>query len=155
MSGSSDIPDTSLTIDAPSARAALATSDFSVSMEIATSLQRERIARIAGSTRLSSSRTGTSLAPGLVDSPPTSIASAPSEIMRSACAIAASVETKLPPSLKLSGVTLRIPKMFGRCDFDGHEKITPELPRDLRREVAWMAWDAKPVLQAPAQSAAG
>src|SRR6266550_7432714 len=133
ISGSSDIPETSLTIEAPSASAALATSALTVSIEIATLLHLERIARMAGNTRLSSSRAGTDCAPGRVDSPPTSIASAPSEIILPACAIAASVEKKLPPSLKLSGVTLRIPKMVGRWDFDGHAKVTPALPPDLRR----------------------
>src|SRR5688500_10698027 len=115
-------------------------------MEIAMSLHLERIARMTGSTRLISSRAGTGCAPGRVDSPPTSIASAPSEIIRPASAMAASVETKLPPSLKLSGVTLRIPKMCGRWDFDGQAKLTPGLPPDLRRGVAWPPWDALPEL---------
>src|SRR2546423_4108983 len=83
-----------------------------------------------------------------------SIASAPSEIMRPACAIAASVEKKLPPSLKLSGVTFRIPKMVGRCDFDGQAKLTPALPPVLRRAAAWMAWDAVLVSQGRVPSAA-
>jgi hypothetical protein len=61
---------------------------------------------------------------------------------------------KLPPSLKLSGVTFKIPKMVGRCDFDGQEKLTPALPPDLRRAVAWTASDASPVLRAPERKAA-
>src|SRR4051812_12958200 len=155
ISGSSDIPETSFTIDAPSDNAAFATSDLTVSIEIAVSLQRERMARIAGSTRLSSSRADTGCAPGRGDSPPTSMTSAPSDIMRSAWAIADSVEKKLPPSLKLSGVTLRIPKIVGRWDFDGQAKLTRALPPGLRREEAWTALDASPELRAPEPSAVG
>src|SRR5258705_6773972 len=84
-----------------------------------------------------------------------SIASAPSEIIRLACAIAASVEKKLPPSLKLSGVTLRIPNIVGRWDFDGQANVTPALPPDLRRVVAWTALDASPASPEPAPMAAG
>src|SRR5438270_14007805 len=62
---------------------------------------------------------------------------------------------KLPPSLKLSGVTFRIPKMVGRCDFDGQAKLTPGLPPVLRRGEASTAWDALPASSAPVRMAAG
>src|SRR6185503_19317987 len=52
--------------------------------------------------------------PGRVDSPPTSMMSAPSEISRSAWATASSTEANRPPSLKLSGVTFKMPMMSVR-----------------------------------------
>ena len=76
---------------------------------------------ITGTTRSISSSAGTgSPLPGRVDSPPTSIMSAPSLIICVACSRAWSNEKKRPPSLKLSGVTLRMPitsvrSPIGRC----------------------------------------
>src|SRR5258706_541045 len=69
--------------------------------------------------------------------------------------MATSADKKLPPSLKLSGVTLRIPKMVGRCDFDGQANVTPGLPPVLRRAAASTSWDARPVSPALAPTAAG
>jgi len=66
---------------------------------------------ITGSTRRSSSSTGTSPAPGRVDSPPTSSRSAPSSTILSACATAAPVSACAPPSENESGVTLSTPMM--------------------------------------------
>ena len=48
---------------------------------------------------------------GRDDAPPTSITSAPSARIRSACSIAASSATKRPPSLNESGVTLSTPQI--------------------------------------------
>jgi len=56
------------------------------------------ISFITGITRLSSSSTDIGSELGLVDSPPTSIISAPSEISVSACLTALSKEKYLPPS---------------------------------------------------------
>src|SRR5689334_14613319 len=69
---------------------------------------------MTGTTRWISSSADTGSPPGRVDSPPTSMISAPSKIICSACATAASTETNCPPSLKLSGVTLRMPMMSVR-----------------------------------------
>jgi len=66
-------------------------------------------ARTTGTTRASSSSTGTGSAPGRVDSPPTSMMSAPSSINARARATAASARSASPPSEKLSGVTLTTP----------------------------------------------
>src|SRR5208283_4806496 len=51
--------------------------------------------------------------PGLVDSPPTSMISAPSSTICIAWSMARSREKKLPPSKKESGVTFRMPMMTG------------------------------------------
>src|SRR6478752_1697915 len=113
--GSIRKPDTSLMISAPSASAADATSDFVVSTEIGRAAKRRRIARTTGRIRLCSSAAETEWAScGRVDSPPTSSASAPSATIRSTCTSAASVDSNCPPSLKESGVTLRIPTTKGR-----------------------------------------
>ena len=51
--------------------------------------------------------------PGLVDSPPTSIRSAPRLNKSIACLIALFFVMYFPPSEKLSGVTFNTPKIFG------------------------------------------
>jgi len=56
-------------------------------------------------TRRSSSAASTGCAPGRVDSPPTSMRSAPSSIRRRACAMACGGSRNRPPSEKESGVT--------------------------------------------------
>jgi hypothetical protein len=76
---------TSLIMPAPAAMAARITLAFEVSTEIGT-CTRLASASITGMTRASSSASLTGAAPGRVDSPPTSIASAPSSTSRSACA---------------------------------------------------------------------
>ena len=48
-------------------------------------------------------------APGRVDSPPTSMMSAPCSAISTACRTASSRLANCPPSEKLSGVTLRMP----------------------------------------------
>src|SRR5688572_9965851 len=103
----------SLTIEAPASSAARATSDFVVSTESGV-LTRFASASITGTTRAISSSTETGSPPGRVDSPPISMISAPSEIISSARARALSRERNCPPSLKLSGVTLRMPMMSVR-----------------------------------------
>ena len=53
-------------------------------------------------------------APGRVDSPPTSTIAAPATVMSTpTCAAAPGSPTCLPPSEKLSGVTLRMPITCG------------------------------------------
>ena len=59
----------------------------------------------------SSSFTG--LECGLVDSAPISIISAPSSIIRKRCSFAFSKSLYKPPSEKESGVTFKIPTIFG------------------------------------------
>src|SRR5690349_10812915 len=103
----------SFTIAAPASSAARATSDFVVSMESGTETRRAS-ASITGTTREISSSAETGAPPGRVDSPPTSMMSAPSEISRSAWANASSTEANRPPSLKLSGVTFKMPMMSVR-----------------------------------------
>ena len=71
-------------------------------------------AAMTGTTRRSSVDSGTRSAPGRVDSPPTSIRSAPSAYIRTACSMAWSSPVYRPPSEKLSGVTLSTPTTTGR-----------------------------------------
>src|SRR6185437_11397599 len=114
LRGSSRNAETSLMISAPASSTARATSLFTVSTESGTVGRRRLRSRTTGSTRRSSSgsSTGVGLC-GRVLSPPMSSRSAPSSTSRSPCATAASTEKNLPPSLKLSGVTLMIPMMQG------------------------------------------
>src|SRR5665213_949138 len=108
-------PDTSLMTSAPCARTARATPLFTVSIEIGTWGCESCSRWSTGSTRASSSSSLTGVAPcGRVDSPPMSSMSAPIAISRRPCAAAAEGEKNLPPSLKLSGVTLMIPMIRGR-----------------------------------------
>jgi hypothetical protein len=69
---------------------------------------------MSGITRSSSSSSGTGGAPGRVDSPPMSMMSAPSTIIRSAWRSASPRIANLPPSEKESGVTFRMPITNGR-----------------------------------------
>ena len=66
-------------------------------------------ARTTGTTRSSSAWVSTRGAPGRVDSPPTSMMSAPAWISARPRAIASSAATYLPPSENESGVTLTTP----------------------------------------------
>jgi len=104
---------TSLMISAPAWMAAWATADFEVSMEIGTAVCEES-ARITGNTRRSSSSASTGWEYGRVLSPPMSSRSAPWATSSSPWAIAAPESKNLPPSEKLSGVTLTIPIKSGR-----------------------------------------
>ena len=68
-----------------------------------------RSSSITSSTRAFCSAAATRRAPGRVDSPPTSMMSAPSCCICNACSTARSARSKRPPSENESGVTLRIP----------------------------------------------
>ena len=93
MLASASPAETSFTMSAPASTAAAATAALRVSTEIATASARcSRIAAMTGMTRSISSHAGTAGAPGLVDSPPTSITSAPSETISSARATAAATD---------------------------------------------------------------
>ena len=100
-------PLTSFTYVAPAAIACLATSDLVVS--ILTTAPSFTISVITGITRFNSSSSVTLAAPGRVDSPPTSMMSAPSAINLRAWAIASFESKNFPPSAKESGVTFKIP----------------------------------------------
>ena len=63
--------------------------------------------------RFHSSSGVTGVAPGRVDSPPTSTMAAPARTMSSPCSTAASGSRYAPPSEKESGVTFKIPMMRG------------------------------------------
>src|SRR6267143_314064 len=106
---------TSLMIDAPASSAALATSDFEVSIEMGMSIL-ARSFSITGIARFNSSFTEIGSAPGRVDSPPTSILSAPSVAISIPPATAASVAKNSPPSEKESGVTLSTPIVIPRLE---------------------------------------
>ena len=82
-------PVTSLTMEAPTRTAAFATSTWRVSMETMAPFCAS--ARTTGSTRFASSSALTGVKPGRVDSPPTSMISAPSSSIFRPCAMAASV----------------------------------------------------------------
>ena len=110
-SGSPRSAVTSLTSSAPSSSARRATSLFAVSIDTGTPSSRSS----TGTTRRSSSSSGTPSDPGRVDSPPMSTIAAPSAIIRRAAAAATSGSRWSPPSEKLSGVTLTIPITAGRC----------------------------------------
>ena len=93
---------------APAAKARRATSARYVSTETGAAT-RPASSSTTGTTRAASSRGSTGSAPGLVDSPPTSMTSAPSCASSPPRATAASLPKKRPPSEKESGVTLRMP----------------------------------------------
>ncbi len=99
---------TSFKISAPAASAARATADLLVSTEIGIRISRRRPS-ITGRIRCSSSSTEIAADPGRVDSPPTSMMSAPAASIAMPRATAASRSRKLPPSEKLSGVTFSTP----------------------------------------------
>ncbi len=99
---------TSFTMVAPAASAASATAALRVSTLIGTVVSAARRAT-TGSTRSRSSASGTGVAPGRVDSPPTSSRSAPAATSASPCETAASGSRNRPPSENESGVTLTMP----------------------------------------------
>src|SRR5471030_2305096 len=78
-----------------------------------TGISRSMSALSTGTTRLRSALGSRRSAPGLVDSPPTSMKSAPAACSETAWATAASTFTYLPPSLNESGVTFSTPTMTG------------------------------------------
>src|SRR5579872_71034 len=101
----------SLTSVAPASMAASATAGFTVSTDTRTWGARPAT---TGTTRRSSSSSGTGPAPGRLDSPPTSTTSAPSRTMSRPWARASSTSKKRPPSENESGVTLSTPMTSGR-----------------------------------------
>ena len=102
---------TSFKIAAP----ASAASSMISGLEVSTDTQKPSFASAftTGITRERSSSSGTSVAPGRVDSPPTSMIRAPSPRIFSAQASASGRALCSPPSEKESGVTLRMPMMTG------------------------------------------
>ena len=98
----------SFTTQAPRSKATCATSGFRVSMEIGTG-NRPLNRRRTGTTRRSSSSTGTGSENGRVDSPPISTRSAPSSNISQARSTARSGSKNRPPSENESGVTFKTP----------------------------------------------
>ena len=111
-------PVTSLTMEAPTRTAAFATSTWRVSMETMAPFLAS--ARTTGRTRRASSSGFTGVKPGRVDSPPTSMMSAPASSISRPWAMAVSASKCSPPSLKESGVTLRTPMMRGRSNLSSN-----------------------------------
>ena len=91
------------------------------------------VASMTGSTRSNSSCTGTSAAPGRVDSPPTSRRSAPASASARACGTARSRRDGWPPSEKLSGVTLSTPITKVRSPQRSVGPPAPSAPGPRRR----------------------
>ena len=81
----------------------------------------ERAPRMTGSTRACSSAGSTGSAPGRVDSPPTSITSAPSATRRRPCAAASAGSRYRPPSENESGVTFTTPITSGSTSGDSRD----------------------------------
>ena len=90
--------------------AVVATPAFEVSMEMGAETALA-MARTTGTTRASSVSSFTGSCPGRVESPPTSIISAPAATKARAWATAASTSSRSPSPEKLSGVTLTMPMM--------------------------------------------
>ena len=103
---------TSFTTAQPASIAARITSGFNVSTETATPSFAS--ASTTGITRRNSSSRATGAAPGRVDSPPTSMKSAPSSRNLRPCVIAWAGSRNRPPSEKESAVTFTMPSTFGR-----------------------------------------
>ena len=112
-SASSNVnPETSLTKPAPAATAAFATAALRVSIEIGLDRFCD-ICLITGTVRSISTSLAIRSAPGRVDSPPTSMISAPALTISRASLKALSLSANCPPSEKLSRVTFRMPMTFG------------------------------------------
>ncbi len=82
-----------------------------------------------GSTRRTSSSSGTGSEPGRVDSPPMSRIPAPSLASRRPCATAASASRNSPPSENESGVTLTMPMITGARTCRAHIVVKPRVTR--------------------------
>ena len=106
-------PETSLIICAPRRRHSSATSGFIVSIEIGIGNSFVKTSS-TGVIRRNSSSVEIRGDPGREDSPPISIISAPAATRARAWTIASIGVKNLPPSLKLSGVILRMPARRGR-----------------------------------------
>mmetsp|Transcript_93979 Transcript_93979/g.265626 ORF Transcript_93979/g.265626 Transcript_93979/m.265626 type:complete len:225 (+) Transcript_93979:335-1009(+) len=139
-------PETSLIQSAPASTAARATAAFRVSTLIVTSMPRSRKARMTGTTRSISCSTDTSAAPGFVVSPPTSMMLAPALTIACALATASSSCKCLPPSLKLSGVTFKMPMM---CVWAPRSQYQP-CARPWSPPAAGMTWHGRSCECAPA-----
>ena len=111
--GSKLNPDTSFTILIPNFIPFSIISDFRVSNEIGIFLQIDFNVLF---TLLHSTFASTPLEPGLVDSPPISIMSAPDLNILIACLAPLSLTLNLPPSEKLSGVIFNIPIIQGNFE---------------------------------------
>ena len=114
MAGSVN-PVTSFRMDTPSRTQIFATAAWRVSTDMMAVGALARIPRITGTILWASSSGVTGLEPGRVDSPPTSMMSAPSSSICSARSTAAAGSRFSPPSLNESGVTLRMPMTRGRA----------------------------------------
>ena len=112
MAGSAVPAVTSFTMHPPHAIALRAVEDRRVSIE--KGMDRRPSSSQTGTIRRCSSSSPTDSEPGRVLSPPTSIRSAPSAIISTAWATAASGSSHLPPSENESGVTFKIPMTAGR-----------------------------------------
>jgi hypothetical protein len=108
ISGSKDRLLISFTIAAPASSARVATFDLEVSIDSGTEILSARVS-MTGIVRLSSSSMETGSEPGLVDSQPMSMISAPSSTIRMACSTARVLSKCMPPSEKESGVIFRMP----------------------------------------------
>lgn len=95
-------------MEAPAFRASLATASLQVSMLMGTEISLDRPS-ITGMTRSISSSMDTRSENGRLDSPPTSIKSAPSSAIVMPCTTAFSLSRNRPPSEKESVVTLSTP----------------------------------------------
>src|SRR5690242_1596210 len=110
----------SFTMLAPARNAARATAGFCVSMETGASAS-DANSSTTGSTRLNSSASLTGSAPGRVDSPPTSMISAPWAISFRPCATAVAGSMNWPPSENESGVTFTTPMIIaGRGNWNSN-----------------------------------
>jgi len=105
----------SLMMVAPASSAARATAANRASIEIAgPSAPNRRVSSpMTGCVRRICSSAVTARLPGRVDSPPTSITSAPSSAMRTPASIASAATAYRPPSLNESGVTFTTPNTNG------------------------------------------
>src|SRR6056297_589252 len=134
MVSSARPPLTSLTMLAPACTAASATCARMVSM--LTVIPAPDNSRITGNTRAHSSSGVIRWAPGRVDSPPTSITSAPCACITRACSTARSTESNSPPSEKESGVTFSTPHTTGACTPQREQgRATTSLPHDQRHRL--------------------
>ncbi len=106
--------DTSFTMSAPESSAILATDSLLESIEIPTSGKTSLTASMMGITLRASSSWLTSTAPGLVDSPPTSIQSAPPSNIFTALSTASPTPSTLEPGWNESGVAFNTPIMRGK-----------------------------------------
>ena len=124
MAGSERSALVSLTMSAPASSAARATAALVVSTEMKADVFFRR-AQMTGTTRPSSSASGTGCEPGRVLSPPTSMMSAPSKASSRPRSTAFWASKYSPPSEKESGVTLTTP-MSQTCGTEG-EALPPDL----------------------------